>query len=263
VGTAPELAHRFEISAFNVRRIKQGLLGRRVPFTPTVDPTPSGGKRGEWLGRKLTQDQHEAIRSDRRRGCRAAREVGAQHGVAAGRVLEIWHEADFAAAKAAPLASLGKTVGRASKKRLGADLIVAVRAATGSAAQIARRFGIKTRSTVSGIKRGSVGWSVPYTPTVDPTPDQSWPLWEHRSLRLIRADEAVASDMRRDSESARELAAEHGVNVARVWKIWREADFATAKKAYEARLSERDAEVVAGRVGEVQPNADVPLGDRH
>lgn len=100
VGTASEIADRFGISVSNVWRIKRGIMGRRVPYTPTVDPTPSRGNSGEWLGRKLTRDQHEAIRCDSRRGSQAAREVGEQHGVTPARVLEIWSEVDFEKAKA-------------------------------------------------------------------------------------------------------------------------------------------------------------------
>jgi hypothetical protein len=33
-----------------------------------------------------------------------------------------------------------------------------------------------------------------------------------------------------------------------------------AKVAHEAAAAERDTQVVAGRIGEVEPDADVPLG---
>ncbi len=143
-------------------------------------------------------------------------------------------------------------------KRYSDELIVAVRAAAGTLAEVGDRFGITYRD-VWRIKQGTLGYSVPYTPTVEATPTREIKVRSDGWKLSAAQHEAIRADLRRDRRSARDLAERNGVTIGRVIEIRREADFAAAKAAHEA-ASERDAQVVAGRVGEVEPDADVPLG---
>jgi hypothetical protein len=139
------------------------------------------------------------------------------------------------------------------------SLVVAVRAAAGSLPEVAGRFGLPA-TTVWRIKHGIAGSHVPYTHTVLP-PGERPP---GRGLKLSEEQIArIKADRRRDRDASEELAAQCGVTSSRVREIWRERDFMAARAAHEASASERDAEVVAGSVGEVQPHADVPLRDSH
>lgn len=129
----------------------------------------------------------------------------------------------------------------------------AVRAAPGRLQDVAERFGLPA-TTVWRVKHGIAGSHVPYTRTVMP-PGERPPS---RGIKLSEEQIArIKGDSRRDREAAARLAAECDVTASRVREIWREADFMAA---HEAAASEGDAQVVAGGVGEVEPDADVPLG---
>ena len=141
------------------------------------------------------------------------------------------------------------------KPRLREKLVIDVRAAEGSAPELAKRFGLPP-STIWRIKHGIAGACVSYTPTV------LLPEWRRGGTKLSTAQRAhIESIPREDRAAARErIATNFSITTSRVNEIWLELDFMAA---HWAAVSKTDAEMVAGRVGQIEPHADVPLGDRH
>jgi hypothetical protein len=128
-------------------------------------------------------------------------------------------------------------------QRMDDSLVIEVRAAEGRPPEFAKRFGLPP-NTIWRIKRGITGSHVPYTRTVL--------LPEHRrgGGKLSGAQRTrIESVQPQDRESAKKrLAAECGITASRVGEIWLELDFMAA---HWAAVSKADAEVIAGRVGEI------------
>lgn len=94
-GPLREVAKRFGLRQTTVWRIKHGVTGAHVPYTPTVLGT---GERAKGRGLKLEIGQIARIRAERRRDRAASEELADEFGVTASRVREIWRELDFMAA---------------------------------------------------------------------------------------------------------------------------------------------------------------------
>jgi transposase len=108
IGRPPEIAKHFGLPADTVWRIKRGIAGSHVPYTPTV-LLPKQASRGR--GGKLSEEQRACIEHDFHRSRAASEEYAAKFGITGSRVREIWRETDFMAAH---FAAVSKAEARSS-----------------------------------------------------------------------------------------------------------------------------------------------------
>jgi hypothetical protein len=127
--------------------------------------------------------------------------------------------------------------GKAKPRRYTRKEIEGIRAASGSAEEVARTF--KTSpGNVSKIKRGIIGHQFPYTFTVSITNPR--PV---TSLKLASgARSAIEMDHRRGRAAADELSEIFGVTAARIIEIWREYDYEVARRRFDLRDDNRSNE---------------------